>query len=81
MRKGGVNFSQHISGLRDVKKWECLNADTGEDSAFIRFRHDMLSKKVRKYHLPDFSNWKNHAAFERALARPFLGTLHRLLVQ
>ena len=24
---------------------------------------------VCKYHLPDFSNWKNHAAFEAAYAR------------
>jgi len=28
-----------------------------------------LAEEVRKYHIPDFSNWKNHAAFERAFAR------------
>jgi hypothetical protein len=28
-----------------------------------------LAEAVRKYHLPDFSNWKNHAAFARAFAR------------
>ena len=27
-----------------------------------------LAEAVRKYHLPDFSNWKNHAAFARAFA-------------
>jgi hypothetical protein len=27
------------------------------------------AEEVRKYHLPDFSNWKNHDAFERAFAR------------
>jgi hypothetical protein len=28
-----------------------------------------LAEEVRKYHLPDFSNWKHHDAFDRALAR------------
>jgi hypothetical protein len=32
---------------------------TGED----------LAKAVRKCHIPDFSNWKNHDAFERAFTR------------
>jgi len=39
-----------------LKKWECLDSDTGED----------LTEEVRKYHIPDFSNWKHHDAFERA---------------
>lgn len=43
----------------ELKKWECLDSDTGED----------LAEEVRKYHIPDFSNWKNHDAFERAFAR------------
>jgi hypothetical protein len=42
-----------------LKKWECLDSDTGE----------ALAEKFRKYHIPDFSNWKNHDAFERAFAR------------
>lgn len=28
-----------------------------------------LAIAVGNYHLPDFSKWKNHAAFERAFAR------------
>jgi hypothetical protein len=28
-----------------------------------------LAEEVRKYHIPDFSDWKNHAAFERGFAR------------
>jgi len=28
-----------------------------------------LAEEVRKNHIPDFSNWKNRAAFERAFAR------------
>jgi hypothetical protein len=27
-----------------------------------------LAEEVRKYHIPDFSNWKNHDAFEKAFA-------------
>ncbi len=42
--------------LKRVKSWD---SDTGED----------LAEEVRKYHIPDFSNWKNHDAFERAFAR------------
>jgi hypothetical protein len=46
-----------------------LDSATGEASAYIRFRRDKLAEEVRKYHIPDFSNWKNHEAFERAFAR------------
>ena len=28
-----------------------------------------LAEEVRKYHIPDFSNWKNRDAFETAFAR------------
>jgi hypothetical protein len=28
-----------------------------------------LAEEVRKYHIPDFSNWKNHDAFEASFAR------------
>jgi hypothetical protein len=30
------------------------------------------AEEVRKYHIPDFSNWKNHDAFEKAFAQPSL---------
>jgi hypothetical protein len=29
------------------------------------------AREVRKYHIPDFSNWKNHDAFERAFAKSY----------
>ena len=45
--------------LKTLRAWECLDSDTGED----------LAEAVRKYHLPDFSHWKNRAAFEAAFAR------------
>jgi hypothetical protein len=28
-----------------------------------------LAEAVRKYHIPDFSNWKNHDAYEATFAR------------
>jgi hypothetical protein len=45
--------------LKSIKKWACPASATGE----------ALAAAVRKYHLPDFSNWKNHDAFARAFAR------------
>jgi hypothetical protein len=36
-----------------------LNSDTAEN----------LAEAVRKYHIPDFSNWENHDDFEEAFAR------------
>jgi len=30
---------------------------------------EALAEAVRKYHIPDFFNWKIHDAFERAFAR------------
>jgi phage protein U len=42
-----------------VKAWRRLDADTGKD----------LAKEVREYFIPDFSNWKEHDAFERAFER------------
>ena len=45
--------------MKTLRAWECLASATGED----------LAEEVRKYHIPDFSNWKNHDAFEAAFAR------------
>jgi hypothetical protein len=42
-----------------TQKWECLDSATGE----------ALAAAVRKYHIPDFSNWPPPAAFARAFAR------------
>lgn len=52
-------FPITLTDFATLKGWECLDSDTGED----------LAVEVRKYHIPDFSNWKNHAAFEHAFAR------------
>jgi uncharacterized protein YjbI with pentapeptide repeats len=42
-----------------LQSWECFDADTGED----------LAVEVRQYFIPDFSNWKDHDAFERSFDR------------
>ena len=52
-------FPIPLTDYATLKKWERLDSDTGED----------LAEEVRKYHIRDFSNWKNHDAFERAFAR------------
>jgi hypothetical protein len=42
-----------------LRAWACFDADTGKD----------LAVEVREYFIPDFSNWKDHDAFEAAFAR------------
>lgn len=42
-----------------IKAWKCFDADSGKD----------LAKKVREYFIPDFSNWKDQDAFEKAFER------------
>jgi hypothetical protein len=48
-----------LTEYESLKKWECLDSATGA----------ALAAAVRKYHIPGFSNWKNHDAFEHAFAR------------
>jgi len=42
-----------------IRDWECFDADSGKD----------LGVEIREYFIPDFSNWKEHDAFEAAFAR------------
>ncbi|WP_395743853.1 toll/interleukin-1 receptor domain-containing protein [Prosthecobacter sp.] len=42
-----------------LQEWECFDADGGQD----------LAVEVRQYFIPDFTNWKDHDAFEAAFAR------------
>jgi hypothetical protein len=44
-------------------------SDPGEDLADQPSLCFGASRAVRNYHIPDFSNWKNHDAFEVAFAR------------
>ncbi len=42
-----------------LQEWECFDADGGQD----------LAVEVRQYFIPDFTNWKDHDAFEAAFAK------------
>lgn len=56
--EGGKNvlFPIGLVPINAIKARECLDTDTGED----------LAKTVRAYHVPDFSQWKQEDAFEKA---------------
>jgi hypothetical protein len=75
-------FPIRLTDMDTLKAWRCFDADTGKD----------LAREVREYHIPDFSNWKDHDAFELAFARllrdlraseapPAPGTLPAVMVQ
>jgi uncharacterized protein YjbI with pentapeptide repeats len=52
-------FPIRLTDFETVREWTCFDADIGKD----------LAKEVREYFIPDFSNWKDHDAFEAAFAR------------
>jgi uncharacterized protein YjbI with pentapeptide repeats len=54
-----IIFPIRLSSMATVRAWRCIDPDTGEDMAL----------EVRKYHIPDFSNWKDNDSFEKAFAR------------
>jgi hypothetical protein len=51
-------FRKHRLNIK-VLHLKSPDSDTGED----------LAEEVRKCHIPDFSNWKNHDDFEAAFVR------------
>jgi TIR domain/Pentapeptide repeats (8 copies) len=59
-----VLFPVGLVPFEVVRDWECFDSDTGKDSA----------REIREYYVPDFSNWKNHDAYQKA----FLKLLHDL---
>ena len=52
-------FPIRLTDFETLRDWACFDADTGKD----------LAVEVREYFIPDFSNWKDHDAFEAAFAR------------
>jgi hypothetical protein len=52
-------FPITIVDFDKVRSWKCFDADNGKD----------LAVEVREYYIPDFSNWKDHDAFEAAFNR------------
>ncbi len=44
--------------LIEITAWTAFDSELGKD----------MAKAVREFHVPDFSNWKDHDAFEKAFA-------------
>ncbi len=51
-------FPIRLASISRLEKWRCRATDPDED----------LAADVRAYHIPDFSNWKDHDAVEAAFA-------------
>lgn len=54
-----VLFPVALIGFDEIRKWECIDSDTGID----------IARELRSYHIPDFSNWTDSASFETQLAK------------
>jgi hypothetical protein len=54
-----VLFPIGLAQFEAVKTWKCPDGDTGED----------VARKIREYHIPDFSNWKEHDSYHEAFER------------
>ena len=54
-----VLFPIRLCEFEMLRDWQCFDADTGKD----------LAREIREYFIPDFSNWKNHDAFEESFKR------------
>jgi uncharacterized protein YjbI with pentapeptide repeats len=52
-------FPIRLVPFEAIRDWECFDADSGKD----------LGVEIREYYIPDFTDWKNHDAFEAAFAR------------
>jgi len=52
-------FPIRLVDFEAIEKWECFDADSGRD----------LAAELREYYIPDFSNWKDHSAFETEFAK------------
>lgn len=52
-------FPIRLVDFDTLRSWSCFDAESGKD----------LAVEVREYFIPDFSNWKDHDAFEAAFAR------------
>jgi hypothetical protein len=54
-----VLFPIRLVSYDRIKEWKAFDADTGTD----------MAREIREYYIPDFSNWKEHDAFEQAFVR------------
>ncbi|KKL44436.1 hypothetical protein LCGC14_2365710 [marine sediment metagenome] len=54
-----VLFPVRLVDFDTIRDWECFDSDTGED----------LAKEIRKYFIPDFSEWKDPHVYQKAFRR------------
>jgi hypothetical protein len=52
-------FPIAIVDFEKIRVWNCFDSDSGKD----------LAREVREYYILDFSNWKDHDAFEASFDR------------
>jgi hypothetical protein len=52
-------FPIRLMGYEELGRWESFYADLAED----------VAQEIREYFIPDFTDWKDHDAFEAAFAR------------
>jgi len=52
-------FPISIVPFEKIKNWELFDADLGSD----------LAAEIRSYYIPDFSNWKTHDSYMKALKK------------
>ena len=66
-------FPVRLVDMETLRDWECFDADGGKDRSPTRqpplFPSAASAVELREYFIPDFSNWKDHDAFEAAFAR------------
>ncbi len=54
-----VLFPVRLVSFEELEKWKCSDPTTGKD----------LGREIRKYFIPDFSNWKEHDPYQAAFQR------------
>jgi hypothetical protein len=64
-QKKEVLFPISLCPYETIRKWEYFDSDIGKDSA----------REIREFHIPDFSNWKDHDSYRLAFDR-LLDDLH-----
>jgi hypothetical protein len=52
-------FPIRLVDFETIKNWECFDGDSGKD----------LAVELREYYIPNFSNWKDHDAFEAEFSK------------
>jgi len=57
--RGRVLFPIGLTSFDAIREWEAFDADIGKD----------MAREIREYFIPDFSNWKDQASYQKAFDR------------